>query len=93
MDHMDGITALFEAFNPLNFWDSDNTKEMPSSAWDSSPYSKEDWEFYKRLRDAKPQDDPSDLPCYLEPVGSSGTSGRMVLVEGTVCMSWPQRRT
>ena len=61
MDHMDGITALFQAFSPLNFWDSDNTKEMPSSAWDSSRYSKEDWEFYKRLRDAKPQDDPKRL--------------------------------
>ncbi len=58
MDHMDGITALFEAFSPLNFWDTDNKKEMLNSSWGSSSYSKKDWEFYKRLRDAKPQHDP-----------------------------------
>ena len=61
MDHMDGITALFQAFSTLNFWDSDNTKEMLNSSWGSSSYSKEDWEFYKRLRDAKPQNDPKRL--------------------------------
>lgn len=61
MDHMDGITALFEAFSPLNFWDTDNKKEMLNSSWGSSSYSKKDWEFYKRLRDAKPQHDPKRL--------------------------------
>lgn len=55
MDHMDGITSLFEAFSPLNFWDTDNKKEMLNSSWAESSYSKEDWEFYTRLRDAKSQ--------------------------------------
>ena len=28
MDHMDGIEDFFEAFSPLNFWDTDNTKDL-----------------------------------------------------------------
>ncbi len=61
MDHMDGITALFEAFSPLNFWDTDNRKEIPNSSWVGSLYSKDDWNFYKCLRDAKPQHHPKRL--------------------------------
>jgi len=61
MDHMDGIKTLFETFTPLNFWDTNNTKEMQSSSWERSPYSNEDWKFYKRLRDEKPQSNPKRL--------------------------------
>lgn len=64
MDHMDGIEALFDKFSPINFWDTDNTKEMPSSRWQGSPYRESDWKFYKRLRDAKPEDDPKRLTLY-----------------------------
>ena len=53
MDHMDGIKALFDKFNPLNFWDTDNKKEIDDSSWGNSPYSQEDWKFYKNLRDTK----------------------------------------
>lgn len=81
MDHMDGIKALCDSFNPLNFWDTDNTKEMPSSSWEGSPYSEEDWEFYKRLRDAKPQHDPKRLALLsgsrgqFYNVGADGSAG------------------
>ena len=34
MDHMDGIEALFDEFNPTNFWDTANTKEMQASSWE-----------------------------------------------------------
>ena len=51
MDHMDGIKALFEAFSPVNFWDTDNNKEILNSSWLGSQYSKEDWNFYKRVPD------------------------------------------
>ena len=81
MDHMDGITALFEAFSPLNFWDTDNEKELLSSSWQGSPYSEEDWNFYKRLRDGKPQRDPKRLALLSGDqgqfwnVGEDGSSG------------------
>ena len=81
MDHMDGITALFEAFSPLNFWDTDNNKEMLNSSWAGSSYSKEDWEFYKRHRDAKPQHYPNRLALLsgaqgqFYNVGADGSKG------------------
>ena len=61
MDHMDGIKALFDAFSPENFWDTDNKKEMESSSWSASPYKQADWDFYKDLRDTKPQSNPKRL--------------------------------
>ena len=61
MDHMDGIKPMFDTYGPLNFWDTDNTKEMDSSEWGSSPYEEEDWDFYKKLRDGRPSSDPKRL--------------------------------
>lgn len=48
MDHMDGIKAFFDEFGPNNFWDIENKKEIDFIS--GSPYNKEDWEFYKKLR-------------------------------------------
>ena len=56
MDHMDGIKALFNTFSPVNFWDTDNKKEIDDTSWENSPYNKEDWQFYKKLRDTKQTD-------------------------------------
>ncbi len=81
MDHMDGIKALFEKFGPLNFWDTDNTKEMPSASWERSPYSEEDWKLYKHLRDTKPETDPKRLTLFSGArgqffnVGADGAGG------------------
>ncbi len=81
MDHLGGLAALFEAFSPLNFWDTDNTKELASASWDGSPYSKEDWEFYKFLRDANPQNDPKRLTLLsgnggqFYNIGADGSGG------------------
>ena len=50
MDHMDGISDFFEVFRPLNFWDTDNNKKLTSSELSKSPYSEQDWHFYKKLR-------------------------------------------
>ena len=61
MDHMDGIKALFGEFGPVNFWDTANGKELLASTWPGSPYSQEDWKFYKNLRDTKPKSDPKRL--------------------------------
>lgn len=48
MDHMDGLAPFFGAFDPVNFWDTDNTKKM--AEFDESRYDRGDWEFYRRLR-------------------------------------------
>ena len=61
MDHMAGIKPLFEEFNPLNLWDTDNNKEIDTSSWNGSPYDEADWKYYKNLRDTKPKDDPRRL--------------------------------
>ncbi len=52
MDHMDGIRDLFIAFNPPNFWDTNNNAEKDFSG--RGPYREEDWEFYQALRDGDP---------------------------------------
>ena len=67
MDHMDGIKDFFESFSPINCWDTDNTKEMEFP--EGSPYNKEDWDFYKRIRDEKSQVDPIRLTLFS---GSQG---------------------
>ena len=50
MDHMDGIKAIFDKFEPPNFWDTANTCDKDADEWDNCPYDEEDWKFYKRLR-------------------------------------------
>ena len=49
MDHMDGISSLFDNFSVLNFWDTQNTKEMDSNS-DWGKYDKNDWDFYQKIR-------------------------------------------
>ena len=46
MDHMDGLKDFFEEFQPINFWDINNDKEIDSF---KSQRSIDDWEFYKKL--------------------------------------------
>lgn len=61
MDHLGGIKDLFESFSFENFWDTDNKKEMGS--FEGSPYSEEDWKFYKGLRDGTVES-PKRLTYY-----------------------------
>lgn len=52
MDYMDGIEKLFDEFSIINFWDTDNNKEMnESQEW--GRYRKEDWEFYQSIRNSE----------------------------------------
>jgi beta-lactamase superfamily II metal-dependent hydrolase len=46
MDHLDGIKGFFAQFNPGNFWDTDNTKELEE--FDDGRFDPDDWEFYTR---------------------------------------------
>ncbi|MDP9315440.1 MAG: hypothetical protein M3R24_32030 [Chloroflexota bacterium] len=68
MDHMDGIKDFFEAFNPTNFYDTNNWKEMSSKEFFA--YRLEDWAFYKSLRDNRPTTKPKRLTLYSGHVGS-----------------------
>ena len=52
MDHMDGIKDFFDEFNVINFWDTDNTKEI-SNKVATGGYNIDDWKFYKEIRDSK----------------------------------------
>ena len=83
MDHMDGIKVLFGEFSPLNFWDTDNQKEMSDDSWLSSPYDRADWQFYKNLRDTKPDSDPRRLALLAgaraEYYNSEGGDGLSIL--------------
>lgn len=62
MDHMDGIKDFFVAFDPTNFYDTNNTKTMGS--FQGSPYRQEDWQFYQNMRDTKPQSNPKRITLY-----------------------------
>ena len=61
MDHMDGIKDLFNSFEVVNFWDTDNTKMMDESTeW--GRYNKADWDFYQDIR--KSNTNPTVLNLY-----------------------------
>jgi len=62
MDHLDGLVDFWGTFSPLNFWDTDNNEEKEFE--EGSPYSEDDWNFYKWLRDSDSQQDPKRLTLY-----------------------------
>ena len=78
MDHMGGIKDFFAEFSPINMWDTDNKKEMGS--FEGSPYSEDDWKFYKSLRKGS-ESDPKRLTLFAGAKGQyfnqneDGTSG------------------
>jgi len=55
MDHMDGLKALLTEFECYNFWDTPNEKQMDDDQWKFGKYSKDDWEFYQKIRSGKIQ--------------------------------------
>ena len=63
MDHMDGLTDLFQYALPINYYDTDNKKEMEDQ-WKDSPFREEDWRLYRRLRNNPPDSDPKALRIY-----------------------------
>lgn len=67
MDHMDGIKDFFDCFSPINFYDTDNNKKTEFKQ--KSPYNEEDWQFYKTLRDNKPDTNPRRLTLFSDDDG------------------------
>jgi beta-lactamase superfamily II metal-dependent hydrolase len=55
MDHLDGIKDLYEEFEVVNTWDTDNDKDIDLNNFFGG-YNKEDWKFYKNLRAGKNTD-------------------------------------
>lgn len=49
MDHLDGIQDLYKNFAITNTWDTNNNKECDLNEHFGG-YNKEDWKFYKKLR-------------------------------------------
>ena len=68
MDHMDGIKDFFQCFNPTNFWDTDNNKEIEFEQ--GARYKEEDWKFYKQMRDGELQTNLTRLTLF------SGSQGK-----------------
>jgi competence protein ComEC len=62
--HMGGMKAFFEAMSPTNFWDTDNEEEKEFGDGSNGGYSEDDWNFYKGLRDGKPESNPKRLTLY-----------------------------
>lgn len=50
MDHMSGLKRLYDEVGFTNLWDTDNDKEVDDDSWESSPFRKEDWDLYQKLR-------------------------------------------
>lgn len=49
MDHMDGLKKLFEYFEPINFWDTENNKKLSEDTMWNGKYKEDDWLFYEKL--------------------------------------------
>src|ERR1700722_16750516 len=80
MDHMDGIKAFFENFQPANFWDTDNNKFIDWSKDKSGKFNEEDWDFYLSLRKGANKDTKrltlhSDSAGKFYNVGKDGSGG------------------
>lgn len=69
MDHMDGIKAFFREFPPTNFWDTDNEESKEFGTGSNGGFSEDDWKFYKKLRDGKPETDPKRVVLYSGATG------------------------
>ena len=66
MDHLGGVKDLFTEFSPINIWDTANNRERDERSFGSRTKLKEDWEFYKYIRDRRTHEDsnPKRLVYY-----------------------------
>jgi beta-lactamase superfamily II metal-dependent hydrolase len=69
MDHMDGIEAFWDAYNPPNFWDTNNACDKDGDFENGSPYNVDDWEFYKKLRAGKAPQAPNRFTLFSKSHG------------------------
>jgi len=81
MDHMSGIRELYSKKPFLNFWDTENDKKIDLDTWKSSPYDKEDWDFYQRIR--KSTGNPTVLNLYRGQSGNYWTDDGIEILSPT----------
>jgi len=81
MDHMSGIKELFRRKKVWNFWDTDNDKYITPDSWKDSPYDKEDWDFYQRIR--KSTENPRILRLYRNSRGNYWTDDGIEILSPT----------
>lgn len=67
MDHMSGLDELSDKMSIINFWDTNHNKTMDDDDWETSPFSKEDWEKYLEFR--KSEENPK---CLILRRGETG---------------------
>ncbi len=72
LDHMGGIEDLFDSFIILNFWDTENNREIID--FEGKKSLENDWNYYKYLRNSK-YESPKRLTLY------SGVKGQYYNVD------------
>lgn len=69
MDHMSGLAELCAQRSIINFWDTENDKEVDLRKIHLGGYKKEDWQIYQQLR--KKESDPKVLFNYHDTAPAS----------------------
>ena len=64
MDHMSGLDELRGNRRIINFWDTNNNKEIDTDKLQFGGYKKEDWDKYQELR--VKEEDPKSLHIYQD---------------------------
>jgi beta-lactamase superfamily II metal-dependent hydrolase len=86
MDHMTGLARLEQTHRIENFWHTGshdfNLEEASAEDWENSPYDREDWEAYKRLR-ASTNDSPRNLHKHQGATGDYWTEDGLELWAST----------
>lgn len=81
MDHMSGLARLLNLFRVENFWDTKNTKVIPSNNWGNSPYNKNDWDIYQQIRECS--SDPKSLHLQRTDQGQFWTDDGIEILSPT----------
>lgn len=50
MDHLSGFDELVKKVTIANLWDTKHNRTFSDSDWETSPYNRNDWDTYMRLR-------------------------------------------
>ena len=93
MDHMDGIKCFFETFSPINFWDTDNKKELAASDWGGSPYNAETGSSTRICETVNPRATQSGLLTCLATRDNIGTRTRTAHLAVMASISLPPHRS
>lgn len=80
MDHLDGLNNLITNYEIVNFWDTDNNKQLNRDSF-GGQYEYDDWLAYQRLR--KKTSDPKTLNLYNGAEGPEYTNDGLEILSPT----------